>query len=247
MGGLSEAAPPTAPGMSAAPSRPFSPPWAAKPWVQLSDGRVRLDLSNVAALVTAGSAVLLLVVVFLLGVWTGGPDQASAPAAGPTPDKQPEVADVRGQPPQPGVLNPGPRTESDWSSSPGLESPDGRVRAATRRELYRSLSGNEASVGLVSGRWYVTFQAFGANLDAAQDVARYLNERHNFQVIVRNGAPEGAAAIYMVRTAFGASQQAAGFLKDDMLAAMEQLNRDLPGRIRYEPGNVQLRPYAWRY
>ncbi len=148
----------------------------ADPMVSTADGRLKLSLNYVSCLVAALGLVVLLVLAFWLGHWTGralGADGPQPPAVGQRP-QQPS-----GQPP-PGDQGPTPAVRVSGKYYPVIQGTQGltqqRYEDAEKIVQYLARNGLQADVRIWRGtpRQYVVWSLSGFDSPQSDEALEFI-------------------------------------------------------------------------
>ena len=216
-------APPARPAAVATPK--LVPPWATGPWLSVENGRVRIDVTNFAGLVTLGVAALVVLMAFIIGRVTVRPAAAlpASPAATPAPVAT--INDTLRRPPNPtvarGVPTPAPTPAATPPAASPAPTPPPPVAGA-----------------LPAGKYYVIVADFGKKQALADKIKDYL---------VQKGLDARAQADSDGRLTVrvGLTDKVnADRLKETVKALMPQMVKDVPGVLRYDPEDPHCQPYC---
>jgi hypothetical protein len=244
---MSPAGGPTGPAKPAnLPPQKVIPPWATNPWLQIEDGRVKLNLTTFAAGVVAGGAVIVLLLTFLIGR-----------ACAPKPKVAEAVPDKPAEKQASGKLDDALKGPADPTAASGVA---GTGRSATGGTGSSSAGGGTGSAGggtgsatggagggpaggagtLPAGKFYVIIIDMGNKQAEAKQVNDYL-VRKGFNVQVANSS---GGAHTTVRTAQGTDRASADKLRKDIEAIMPQMAKELAPIVRYKADDPHFQPYV---
>jgi len=201
------------------------PPWATGPWLLVSNGRVRVNVTTFAAYVVLGVLACTLAIAFFLGratVRPRGPEQTAAPAAAPK-----DVESARNAPADPNILNVG-------GDAARTAVRDGAAGAGDART-----GGDSATTGGAhappAGNYYVRILAGGTE-DGCNKVRDYFREK-GFNVVV-----DKAGRGFGVRTAVGTDETTARELAGKLEETLAKLAAERRGLTSYRPGDPSSKP-----
>jgi cell division septation protein DedD len=200
------------------------PPWANGPWLRVENGRVRLDVTNFAGLITLGVAALVVLMAFFIGRMTARPgerpaEKQAAVAAPPTIDEalrrtpNPNVV-VRATPTPAPVATPAPTPGATPSPTPAAS----------------------PFPALPAGKWYVRVAWFSTKEGDAEKVKAYLVGKGYDARVATD--PNGTFFVRVGET----DKVNADRMKEKIKALMPQMAKDVRPILRYDATDPICQP-----